>query len=553
MRIFNKVSSSLTWFTFFTLFIIGTLTSISYAISLKLGPIVYLISICLSATIAAFFSIIIIPMRGGGKLRYAYIGLTIGFFFIFFIIDYFIFFHFSKVFSKEILDIVANTNKRESYEFLSTYLTSAKLILFIAGMAIIFSIVWRLAVILSKSKLAKISAYILVAIGIWIWGYCVYGFYSYRNGRSIPQYSFLSRYAYLAIRVINEAKELDDLCEYNKKFLKDYHQSASCKNDSLIICLIIGESHSLFHTDEYGYDKITFPKLKEIKQDSTRGKIVWFTDMITISDHTHNAMQSIFSIYKDKNTSIFGQSIMFPIIFRAKGYRTELYDNQYLEGRGFSFLVNKKLSDILFSFRNNEITTDESLIEQIDTTSHKKLIIAHLMGSHYAYSSRYPHDRFSIYTTADYHSRFSQEQKQILAHYDNSLIYTDHNLAMLIEKLKNKKSVIVYISDHGEEIYDQGKYMGHGNAATRPIPDYQISIPMFIWMSNKYINMYPNKYNQIINNYNRPGITSQIGHLLLDLANENDEPFDSTLSIINPNYQNPKRIVLHSIDYDRIR
>ena len=121
------------------------------------------------------------------------------------------------------------------------------------------------------------------------------------------------------------------------------------------------------------------------------------------------------------NESTNKSNILFPAVFKANGYSTEIHNNQYFAGDGVNFMVDKDLSDILYDWRNVEGNDDRNIIEEIDTTDADRLILIQLMGSHYIYSNQYPHDKFTYFKPDDYDSKLSEDQKIVLAHYDNSL------------------------------------------------------------------------------------------------------------------------------------
>ncbi len=83
--------------------------------------------------------------------------------------------------------------------------------------------------------------------------------------------------------------------------------------------------------------------------------------------------------------------------------------------------------------------------------------------------------------------------------YDNSILFTDFFLFKLIEELKESKDriLMMYLSDHGENLYDDDKNLFlHGTA----IPSkYELEIPMFVWTSNNFNNMATNKMRSIKN------------------------------------------------------
>ena len=65
--------------------------------------------------------------------------------------------------------------------------------------------------------------------------------------------------------------------------------------------------------------------------------------------------------------------------------------------------------------------------------------------------------------------------------YDNSIAYTDFFLFSLLEKLRDKKALLLYASDHGESLED-GKYFHASPKETAPAE--QFNIPIIMWMSD---------------------------------------------------------------------
>ncbi len=69
--------------------------------------------------------------------------------------------------------------------------------------------------------------------------------------------------------------------------------------------------------------------------------------------------------------------------------------------------------------------------------------------------------------------------------YDNSLLYTDHFLAAVIDFLQTRQdrfdTAMLYVSDHGESLGEAGLYL-HG--VPYPIaPSEQTHVPMLTWVS----------------------------------------------------------------------
>ena len=72
------------------------------------------------------------------------------------------------------------------------------------------------------------------------------------------------------------------------------------------------------------------------------------------------------------------------------------------------------------------------------------------MGQHVFYSQRYPKNR-TLFTVNDYKDRkLDSKAKQIVAEYDNAMLYNDYVISQIVSRFIDKESVILYLPDHGE-------------------------------------------------------------------------------------------------------
>lgn len=315
----------------------------------------------------------------------------------------------------------------------------------------------------------------------------------------------------------------------------------------LTFIILIGESFSLYHSSLYDYAKPTNPLLAKRKEE---GNLFVFDNVVTLDDHTHGVMRSVYSLSPKSNG--FDNYPLFPACFRAAGYYTCLYDNQYFVGQGITFLTDKNLSATLFNVRNDKgYQFDGDMIRDICKSRRPSLYIVHLQGQHYTYASRYP-IAFNRFKADEYDlQRYSSTQRNILAHYDNATYYNDYVVNELMNKFEKDSVCLIYFSDHGEEIYDCRDYMGHGNAAYSPNLNYQMHIPFMIWFSPSAKSAFPHLVEQVKNAQHSRISTDDISHVLLDMAGIKTEFFDKTRSFINKDYAIERhRIILNSIDYD---
>lgn len=462
------------------------------------------------------------------------------------VIDWFMYVNFGKIFDIASSDIVFDTNPRETSEFFATYLSPQKIVLWLVALIAANYAAWKLAGLVVKTR--RLKFYISTCLclgGLFIMGFCTVNFLLFRSGNGIPQYTSLTRVFHAVYISKTSQKSVESLIEVADKTRQKVVAGSGLPSD---IVVVIGESHSVYHTSFMGYERPTYP---HISNRIAEGEIVVIGDAVTIDAYTHAVMASIFSL--SRQGEAFGSMPLFPMVFKSAGYYCSMYDNQYLAGDGISILGHPAISEKMFNRRNTKhYGSDEELALAIEPARGRNLIVCHLMGQHYEYAERYPHNRFSKFKPSEYTG--DDYVRKAKAHYDNACLYNDYVLNRIIEHFIQRDACLIYLSDHGEEVYEDGKYAGHGNAGQRPDLKYQIHVPMFIWASEAFRKLHPDKWQAITQCGDLPVCTDDLPHILMDIAGIETDCFNPQRSFINQSF-NPKihRTVLHSIDYDAAR
>lgn len=114
------------------------------------------------------------------------------------------------------------------------------------------------------------------------------------------------------------------------------------------------------------------------------------------------------------------------------------------------------------------------------------LIVLHQMGSHGpAYYKRSPPDRKPFQPECRTNVLQNCDHAALVNAYDNSIAYTDHVLAESIAWLKARSATydtaLLYVSDHGESLGENGIYLHGLPYSVAPIE--QKHVPMVLWMS----------------------------------------------------------------------
>ncbi len=340
----------------------------------------------------------------------------------------------------------------------------------------------------------------------------------------------------------------------------------SCSYTSPHIVLIIGESYNKHHSSLYGYHIPTTPLQQERKN---RGELFPFSNAITPWNITSNVFLDIFSLWESGNDEKITAYPLFPILFRRAGYTVSFFSNQYLlkgflkgatNQAGNFFLADSELSDSLFDYRNQRSSKyDMGIVEQFKNYKSERgyanytLDIIHLIGQHFEYSMRYPHSK-ATFSEKDYSERtIDKEAKRIVMHYDNATKYNDEVLDSLLSLHENDNAVIIYLSDHGEEVYDELPVHGRlFQTPTKTQAKNEFEVPMWIWCSRKYQDNYPDIITCIHNSVNNPILTDNLPQILLFLAGIKCKWTDSKRNVLSPQYKSKPRIIGGRIDFDKL-
>ena len=352
------------------------------------------------------------------------------------------------------------------------------------------------------------------------------------------------------------------------KAASDKIQVDSCCYRVPNIVLVIGESYNKHHSQLYGYDKATTPRQAAMEAE---GSLVKYTDVVSTWNLTSFVFKHLFSLYAVGDSGEWCDKPLFPEVFRKAGYHVTFVTNQFepkakeavYDFSGGFFLNDSELSQRQFDSRSTRTHRfDDGVIKEYDalkdSTIKHNLVILHLMGSHVDYRARYPQKTETHFTPQMYdRQELSDQQKQILAHYDNSLRYNDSIVAAITQRFADRDAVVIYVPDHGEEIFDGQPYM-YGRMHSANI-DYRLArnemeIPFWIWGTPQYREQHPYGWMAIQNAKDRPLMIDALPHLLLYLGGISTPLYRETLNVISPAYDMKRpRILKNEVDYDVIR
>jgi glucan phosphoethanolaminetransferase (alkaline phosphatase superfamily) len=339
---------------------------------------------------------------------------------------------------------------------------------------------------------------------------------------------------------------------YHSSALKKFQFNAAKKDNPAyreVYLLIIGETARYKSWGINGYHRNTSPNL------SNNSDIISYIDVSSAATQTRTALPILFTRASTDSLDLMYKEKSFLSAFRECNFKTYWISNQ---GRFSS--INENEADKMIFLKSNivlETKYDGDMLpvlsEILNGNERKLCIVLHTLGSHHKYSHRYP-DNFDLFKPSLKEKEIpcSPGAKDVYTNsYDNSILYTDFFISSVINMASKTDSIscVLYISDHGENLYDDDRNLrGHGS----PQPSkYETHIPLFLWLSEHFRNVYPDKYLTLQMNKDKGISLENIFFSILDIANITYDGEDLTRSIASHDLKTYKREVL-TVNNDRI-
>lgn len=342
-------------------------------------------------------------------------------------------------------------------------------------------------------------------------------------------------------------------------------QSAS--NDSLNVIVVIGESYIREHAALYGYPLQTTPFLSHEQKE---GRLFVFTDMVSPYNQTTRVIRNLLSCNSIGHHEDWSSAPPFTAIYKKNGYHVTMYDNQKNFDMGFVFayslntyLYHPQIMKACYHETNDStFEFDGQMVDDYQkrqTPSAKRLVLFHLLGQHVGFEYRYPKN-FAYFNEDSLSFRkepwLTKDMREDIVHYDNATRYNDHVLQQIIGLYDQQNTIVVYLSDHGEEVYDYRENSGRDDwgmgSDPRQVLRWQYMVPFVVWCSDKYAATHPDIIKQLQNATSRPAMLDNVCQLLFHLSDLKTPYYNKTRDVLSSDYVCPKRILNESIDCDSL-
>lgn len=267
--------------------------------------------------------------------------------------------------------------------------------------------------------------------------------------------------------------------------LKKDIPSVTTATDSLKVVFVLGETVRADHLGLNGYERNTTPRLSEERN------LISYPGLFTSKTYTATSVPQLLT---DENLEDSTREFLSVYTVANKaGFHTTWIANQTVE-KSFSPIVETNKEQVLVDKYKSEFSfdkkRDEAMLPLLDSVlrlNPKQLITLHMIGSHWWYENRYTdiHRKFRPVIDSKYIPSLSNEQ--LINSYDNTILYLDHFLAEVISRLKTEEipSAMVYVSDHGELLGEDGKWLHAQEGEALKNPAYMI------WLSDAFLAKYP--------------------------------------------------------------
>lgn len=180
----------------------------------------------------------------------------------------------------------------------------------------------------------------------------------------------------------------------------------------------------------------------------------------------------------------------------------------------------------------------------------RNFIILHLYGQHVKFAERYP-AAYAKFKAADVKSKLplDDEQRQEVAHYLNATYYNDYVVDSIINIFAKRNAIVLYFSDHAEEVYNFRLHVGRTDMKTddKRALRQQLDIPFLIYMSPRYAATHAQQVERISQSVDRPFMTDDLPQVIFDILGVNTRYYQPSRSVINSGYK-PRQHRLLQVD-----
>lgn len=255
-----------------------------------------------------------------------------------------------------------------------------------------------------------------------------------------------------------------------------------------LLVLVVGETVRAQNWGLNGYARQTTPELSRLAP-------VNFTQVSSCGSATEVSVPCMFSPWGranyDKDRTRHSQSLLH--VLEHAGIHTLWRDNQtgckgVCDGLAFESFEHATKPAVCDAEGCLDEVMLAGLMDEVDRRRGDTVVVLHQLGNHGpSYYKRYPARLRRFLPACETSELGDCSREQIVNAYDNAVLHTDEFLASTIRLLAaqtDRDTALVYVSDHGESLGENGLYL-HG-VPYAIAPDTQTRVPMVMWLSSGF-------------------------------------------------------------------
>lgn len=454
---------------------------------------------------------------------------------------------YKQEFSQSVIFVMFESNTAEAGEYFSQYF-SLWLCLALLAYTVVAVVLWKRIRPVSMPAYARVPlAVLLVVLNLF------YPFYKQMvtqertfaqavekvQSRMEPAVPWQLVVGYVQYR--QQLDNMQKLLQQNASLPPLQNLKDSSGEEPRTLVLVLGESTTRQHMHLYGYGRDTTPNLDALAA-SGQGLTV-FRNVVAPRPYTIEVMQQILTFGDEQNPDKFLTDPSLINLMKQAGYKTFWITNQQTMTKRNTMLTTFSQQTDEPVYLNNQRNQNASQYDGVvldpfekalKDPAQKKFIVIHLLGTHMDYRYRYP-DEFAYFKDRQgVPAALSDDQVETYNFYDNAVRYNDFVVSSLIKRYSaaNANGFMLYLSDHGEEVYSSGNHDRLGRNEMDPTrPMY--TIPFMVWTSPSWQAEHPRDLQTAAN---RTYSSSHLIHTLSDLAGLSYDRYEPAKSLVNQQF-----------------
>lgn len=228
------------------------------------------------------------------------------------------------------------------------------------------------------------------------------------------------------------------------------------------------------------------------------------------------------------------------------------------------FVNHPGIEPYIFDHRNNqkfaydlELVNDFARQRQTLERPNRNFCIFHLFGQHTYCRDRYP-EGFSRFKAEDVEKHYAMRpdsketlnkaQREEVAAYLNATAYNDMVVDSIIRLFDHRNAIVIYLSDHGEEVHNFRRQYSRTDLATdvaEALP-CQLDIPLLVYLTPRYRALHPDVCRRLAAATDRRFMSDDLPQMIFDILGVSSRYFKPQRSVIYDHYQAPRHRILQN-------